>query len=76
MTDGVDFGNSPLLQPAGRPGLYQAESVREVKARAAVIPQDTTQQERDGLTRLNRILGQDRPLRRDVPRGFYLNIQV
>jgi hypothetical protein len=76
MTDGVDFGNAPLLQPTGRPGLYQAESVREVTARAAAIPQDTTAEERDGLTRLNRILGQSRPLRRDVPRGFYLNIRV
>jgi hypothetical protein len=76
MTDGVDFGNSPLLQPTGRPGLYQADSVREVRARAAAIPQDTSAEERDGLTRLNRILGQNRPLRHDVPRGFYLNITV
>jgi len=50
--------------------------VREVRARASAVRQDTTAEEREGLTRLNRILGQDRPLRRDVPRGFYLNIRV
>ena len=76
MTDGVDFTNSNTLLPAERPSLYQAEEVREVRARAAAVRQDTTPEEREGLTRLNRILGQNRPLRRDVPRGFYLNIRV
>ncbi len=76
MTDGVDFTNSTALTPTERPDLYRADSVRETRARAAVVRQDTTPEERDGLTRLNRILGQNRPLRRDVPRGFYLNIRV
>jgi len=76
MTDGVDFTNSTALLPAERSSLYQAEEVREVRARAAAVRQDTTPEEREGLTRLNRILGQNRPLRRDVPRGFYLNIRV
>jgi len=30
----------------------------------------------DGLRRLNQILQQDRPLRDNVPRGFYLNIKI
>lgn len=76
MTDGVDFTNSNALPPPGRAGAYQAEAVHEVRARAAAVRQDTTPEEREGLTRLNRILGQNRPLRRDVPRGFYLNIRV
>lgn len=76
MTEGVDFTNSNALLPAERPGAYQAEAVREVRARAAAVRQDTTPKEREGLTRLNHILGQNRPLRRDVPRGFYLNIRV
>ncbi len=76
MTDGVDFTNSNALVPAERSGIYQGDAVREVRARAAAVRQDTTPEEREGLTRLNRILGQDRPLRRDVPRGFYLNIRV
>ena len=76
MTDGVDFTNSNALVPADRSSIYREEAVREVRARASAVRQDTTPEERDGLTRLNRILGQDRPLRRDVPRGFYLNIRV
>ena len=76
MTDGVDFNTSKALVPAERPSVYQAETVREATARAAAVRQDTSPEERQGLTRLNRILAQDRPLRQDVPRGFYLNIQV
>jgi len=76
MTDGVDFTNSNAMLPAERPSVYQAEAVREVRARASAVRQGTTPEEREGLTRLNRILAQDRPLRRDVPRGFYLNIRV
>jgi len=37
---------------------------------AESIARDTTPEERDGLRRLNQILGQDRPLRDNVPRGF------
>ena len=76
MTDGVSFGKSTALVQAERPNLYHDDSVREVRARAAAVPQDTTADEREKLTRLNRILAQDRPLRRNVPRGFYLNIQI
>jgi hypothetical protein len=41
-----------------------------------VIPQKTTDAERDNLTRLNQILGQDKPLRDNAPRGYYLNISI
>lgn len=76
MTDAVDFTNLPAPVLTGRPNLYQADSVRETTARAAAVRQETTPEEREALTRLNRILGLDRPLRRNVPRGFYLNIRV
>jgi predicted secreted protein len=76
MTDGVNFSNLPALAPTQGPDSYRTETVREATARAASVRQDTSPEERDGLTRLNRILGQDRPLRRNVPRGFYLNIRV
>lgn len=76
MTDGVGPSKSGLPATIERPSLYQAESIREVRARASAVPQDTSPEEREGLTRLNRILGQGRPLRGDVPRGFYLNIKV
>ncbi|MDA0306972.1 MAG: hypothetical protein O3B76_11940 [Proteobacteria bacterium] len=50
--------------------------MREVNARAASVQQEESPEELNGLKRLNQILGQDRPLRDNVPRGFYLNIRV
>ncbi len=76
MTDGVGFTKTDLPAVAKRPNLYQADTIRQVRARAESIPQDTSPEERDGLRRLNQILDQDRPLRDNVPRGFYLNIKI
>jgi predicted secreted protein len=61
---------------AKRPSVYQSESIQEVRARAESIQQKPSTEERDGLTRLNQILGSDQPLRDNVPRGFYLNIKI
>ena len=76
MTDGVGNINSNIAPVAKRPSVYQSESIREVRARAESIRQDTSPEERDGLTRLNQILGQGQPLSDNVPRGFYLNINI
>ena len=67
---------SNVSQVAKRPSVYQSESIQEVRARAESIQQKTSTEERDGLTRLNQILGSDQPLRDNVPRGFYLNIKI
>ena len=76
MTDGVGNINSNIAPVAKRASVYQSESIREVLARAESIRQDTSPEEREGLTRLNRILGQNQPLSDNVPRGFYLNINI
>ncbi len=76
MTDGVGNINASVTPVAKRPSVYQSESIREVRARARSIRQETSPEERDGLTRLNRILGADEPLSDNVPRGFYLNIKI
>ncbi len=76
MTDGVGNINTSLTPVAKRPSVYQSESIREVRARAQSIQQITSPEERDGLTRLNQILGSNQPLSDNVPRGFYLNIKV
>lgn len=76
MTDGVGNINSNITRVAKRPSVYQSESIREIRARAESIRQHTSPEERDGLTRLNQILGQNEPLSDNVPRGFYLNINV
>ena len=57
---------SNVSQVAKRPSVYQSESIQ----------QKPSTEERDGLTRLNQILGPDQPLRDNVPRGFYLKIKI
>jgi len=76
MMNGVGTFNEQTQVVATRPNLYQSDSIREIRARAEVIPQKTTDAERDNLTRLNQILGQDKPLRDNAPRGYYLNISI
>ena len=76
MTDGVGITKTGAEAISKRPSVYQTDSIREVRSRAESVLQNTTPQERDGLKRLTQILGQDKPLKDNVPRGFYLNIQV
>ncbi|NQV82304.1 MAG: hypothetical protein HQ494_00670 [Rhodospirillales bacterium] len=76
MTDGIGTTNTPSAQVVKRPSVYQSDSIREVRARAETYPQKASSEERDNLTRLNQILGQDKPLRENAPRGFYLNIKI
>ena len=76
MTDGVGNINSSIAPVAKRPSVYQSESIREIRARAESIRQHTSPEEQDGLTLLNRILGQNQPLSANVPRRFYLNINI
>ena len=58
MTDGIGITKTGLSAVVKRPNLYQAETIRQVRARAESIPQDTSPEERDGLRRLNQILDQ------------------
>ena len=60
--------------PSNRPRGYQAQ--REVSARASVSRFSESPQNRAALTRLDKILTADKPLRDDVPRGFYLNMKI
>jgi len=76
MSDGLSVTNNLTAGIAGRPSGYQADPLREVRARAASVEQNQTPQEREGLRRLNQILSLDQPLPDNVPRGFYLNIKV
>lgn len=76
MSDGLSVTNRLIAGIARRPSGYQADSVREIRARAATVEQNQTPEERDGLRRLNQILALDQPLPDNVPRGFYLNIKV
>ena len=76
MTDGLTptiFSSSGSVV---RHNGYQSESAREVRARASTVDQGSSIEERRGLRRLNHVLDQDQPARANVPRGFYLNIEV
>jgi len=76
MTDGVTNNSGAAGAIAQRPRLYQSEGVREVQARARVLEQRQSEEERQGVQRLDRLLKQVGEPDGDVPRGFYLNIQV
>lgn len=71
-------GSSALpAKPAARSSVtYESDSLREVQARASHIRQGETAIERRGMRRLNEAMASGHDLRRDVPRGFYLNITV
>ena len=74
MTEASNIASPALPPTETRPSGYQA--AREVRVLAAVSRNSQTPHEQRALSRLDRILEGDRPLRDDVPRGFYLNIRV
>lgn len=64
---------APALIPTQNQGYQKAG---EVRGRAAASQSPDTDEIQRGLLRLNQILDTNQPLNTDVPRGFYLNIQV
>jgi len=57
-----------------RPRGYS--SAEEVRNRAAVSNPNETPRERRALNRLDKTLSNVNPPRKDVPRGYYLDIKV
>lgn len=76
MADGLTFLNGEAAGTIRRPNGYGAPAVREVQARASVSNPAQSELEKRGLRRLNQALTANQPLRDNVPRGFYLNIEV
>ena len=76
MTEGLTLANSHLPGQVIRKDGYQSDTLREVHARASAVSQDSSVEEQRSLRRLNQVLDQNQPLRINVPRGFYLNIEV
>ncbi|MSO91845.1 MAG: hypothetical protein EXQ86_00405 [Rhodospirillales bacterium] len=52
------------------------QTVRDVRVRAAALAEPETEGERKAMRRLDHVLTSDEPLNTEVPRGYYLNIQV
>lgn len=68
---------SQILGLAGAPGGPSGYGfMREVRARASAIPQSETAAERLAVERLGNLLATGEPLDTEVPRGYYLNINI
>ena len=76
MIDGVGKVNIQAQAVKIRPDVYQSDTIREVRERAQAIQQKTTAEERNNLIRLNQFLDQEKPLKDNVPRGYYLDISI
>ncbi len=74
MSAPAHITNPPVALGGDRPAGY--DSARDVKVRVAVGRQSESPEERNALSRLARVLAAGDPPPADVPRGFYLNIQV
>jgi hypothetical protein len=73
---------SPSVQPLKNSGqirqqaLSGYEASKEVDRQARITKPMDEPEFRNALVKLNRNLDLNKPLRDDVPRGFYLNIRV
>ena len=76
MTEGLTLANPHLPGQVIRKDGYRSDTLREVHARASTLSQDSSVEEQRSLRRLNQVLDQNQPPRDNVPRGFYLNIEV
>ena len=74
MSDATTLTGSALARTDLEPRVYR--DARAVKARAAVTRPDDSPAFARALARLDQALASGRPLSRDVPRGYYLNIHV
>ena len=62
--------------PIRRQAMTGYEASREIENRARVTIPMNDPEFKNAVTRLNRNLEVDAPLRHDVPRGYYLNVRV
>ena len=65
---------TPPTETPSRPKGYRES--RNVEIRAAATRPEDPPRVRAALIRFDRLLSSGKPLREDVPRGFYLNIRV
>jgi hypothetical protein len=69
-----DASTGIVSRTPGTAVLY--EGARDVRAHAAVARNDDTPALKRALDRLDKVLSADRAPKTEVPRGFYLNINV
>lgn len=69
----------PAANPApthNRPDARGYEMARDVNVRAAATGSADAPPARKAIARLNQMLDEGVPLKRDVPRGYYLDIKA
>ncbi len=74
MTDTANISNSHAVTLGGRKSSFQVAS--EARMRAAVTRGKDDAELHSALARLDRVLGSGKPLRFDVPPGYYINVRV
>ena len=67
--------NGPAVAPLGTKAQGYREA-HQVRIRAAATRPSDPPMVQKAITRLDQIMESNRPLRGDVPRGFYLNIEI
>ncbi|MEO5337196.1 MAG: hypothetical protein H7841_09915 [Magnetospirillum sp. WYHS-4] len=75
MTEAPTLNPQALTAQLARDGS-SLKTAREARSRAAVTQSDDSPALRGALGRLDRVLRGGAPPRTDVPRGYYVNIQV
>ena len=65
---------APTAQAAQSPESYR--TARAAGIRAAVMREPESPRVERALARLDRVLSSDGPLNEQVPRGFYINIEI
>ena len=74
MADASTISGQSLVRLAPSAEGYRAS--RDVRTRAAVTRSEETAHNRQALERLDLILKTGRPLKDEVPRGYYLDLKV
>jgi hypothetical protein len=75
MVEETGFGgNAAAIAPQTQKAGY--DFAAEVRRRANVTASDDDAANRRALERLDRVLASEQPPRTDVPRGYYLDIEV
>ncbi len=77
MADNLSILRDTLSSGGAQRAKRGMQTMREVKAHAAVMKSDDTDELKGAIIRLNKLTGgAETPPRANVPRGFYLNIRV
>ncbi len=74
MADASIISGQSLVRLAPSTDGYRAS--RDVQTRAAVTRSEETSRNRQALKRLDLILKTGRPLKDEVPRGYYLDLKI